>query len=116
MCLIVDDELSISSSASPGYQLELLKIYIHNFSIAEQRLSIIICSKHHQSLQFFSTSIKRQRYKMSTEAAAAIVFGILQVGIGLAALWQQRQAQARQLQRKTPPKRTSLKRLTSFQV
>jgi protein-S-isoprenylcysteine O-methyltransferase Ste14 len=37
--------------------------------------------------------------KMSTEAAAAIVFGILQVGIGLAALWQQRQAQARQLQR-----------------
>jgi hypothetical protein len=36
---------------------------------------------------------------MSTEAAAAIVFGILQVGIGLAALWQQRQAQARQVQR-----------------
>lgn len=38
---------------------------------------------------------------MSTEAAAAIVFGILQVGIGLAALWQQRQAQARQQLQRT---------------
>jgi hypothetical protein len=36
-----------------------------------------------------------QYTKMSTEAAAAIVFGILQVSIGLAALWQQRQAQGR---------------------
>ena len=36
---------------------------------------------------------------MSTEAAATIVFGVLQVCISLTALWQQRQAQARQLQR-----------------
>lgn len=28
---------------------------------------------------------------LSPEALAAIVFGILQVGVGLAALWQQRQ-------------------------
>jgi protein-S-isoprenylcysteine O-methyltransferase Ste14 len=53
--------------------------------------------------------------KMSTEAAAAIVFGILQVGIGLAALWQQRQAQARQLQSTTPLKSTNLVRLKSCQ-
>lgn len=52
---------------------------------------------------------------MSTEAAAAIVFGILQVGIGLTALWQQRQAQARQLQRTMPPKPTSLALLTRCQ-
>ena len=65
---------------------------------------------------YFATTVLSASTKMSTEAAVAIVFGILQVGIGLAALWQQRQAQARQLQRKTPPKRTSLKRLTSFQI
>jgi hypothetical protein len=46
---------------------------------------------------------------MSTEAAAAIVFGILQVGISLAALWQQRQAQAQQLQR-TPNRNYTLLR------
>lgn len=47
---------------------------------------------------------------MSSEVVTAIVFGVLQVGIGLVALWQQRRAQAqpqpqaRQLQRtSTPP-------------
>ena len=36
---------------------------------------------------------------MSTEAAAAIIFGTLQIGISLAALYYQRQAQLRRQQR-----------------
>lgn len=41
--------------------------------------------------QFWSSLLK---WKMSFEATIAIVFGILQVGIGLITLWQQRQAHA----------------------
>jgi hypothetical protein len=48
---------------------------------------------------------------MSTEATATIILSIIQVGIGLAALYYQRQAQLRRQQR-TVPIPCNLARLT----
>jgi hypothetical protein len=54
------------------------------------------------TLLVFSDISYYRLYQMSTEAAAAIVFGTLQVSISLAALYYQRQAQLRRQQRTVP--------------